>query len=410
VILERLIHGNAGALAAYQASGGYRALEAALQSTPSGVVEALEEAALRGRGGAGYPTGRKWKSVASQNSSQKYVVANADEGDPGAYVDRFLMEGDPHALIEGMLIAAHAVGATRGWIYLRSEYPAAGVRLEAAIKEAQEAGLLGGHCLGRGRPFDLEVYTGGGSYVCGEETALLRSLEGVRPEVMTRPPYASESGLHGRPTLVNNVETLAAVPWIIRNGSDAYKRMGFSGSRGTKVVSLNSLFRRPGLYEVEFGTTIRHVVEELGGGLVEGSSLQGVIVGGPLAGIVPPRLMDTRLGFEEMRNIGCSVGHGGVIAFDQHTSILELLHHVFAFGAFESCGKCTPCRVGSRQVERALAGLLRQPASSPWNAALHREALEALHWTSLCGLGTGLAEFANSVLRHYGKEFDACLR
>ncbi len=410
VLLERLLRGNARALSSYRAHGGYRGLEAALQSPGQSVVEALETSALRGRGGAGYPTGRKWRSVASQTCLQKYVVANADEGDPGAYVDRFLMEDDPHALIEGMLIAAHAVGATKGWIYLRSEYPAARVILEAALQEGREAGLLGGDCLGRGRSFDIGIHTGGGSYVCGEETALIRSLEGVRPEVMPRPPYASERGLHGIPTLVNNVETLAAVPWIMRNGADAYQRMGFSGSRGTKVVSLNSLFVRPGLYEVEFGATIRHIVEELGGGLVEGSSLQGVIVGGPLAGIVPPRLLDTPLGFEEMRAIGGSVGHGGIVAFDQHTSILELLHHVFAFGAFESCGKCTPCRVGSRQIEGALAALLKDPASSRWDARHYRDALQALQWTSLCGLGTGLAEFAGSILRYYGKEFEACLR
>ncbi len=410
VLLERLLKGNTRSLSAYRIQGGHHALEAVLKSNPQDVMDALDTAALRGRGGAGYPTGRKWRSVAAQTSLKKYVVANADEGDPGAYIDRFLMEDDPHALIEGMLIAAHAVGATEGWIYLRSEYPTARVLLEKALKEAREAGLLGGECLGRGRSFDIEIHTGGGSYVCGEETALIRSLEGLRPEVMARPPYASERGLHGSPTLVNNVETLAAVPWIIRNGADAYRQMGFSESRGTKVVSLNSLFRRPGLYEVEFGATIRHIVEELGGGLVEGSSLQGVMVGGPLAGIVPPRLLDTRLGFEEMRAIGCSVGHGGIVAFDQHTSILELLHHVFVFGAVESCGKCTPCRVGSRQIALALADLLRDPASSRWKAAQYRDVLQAMQWTSLCGFGTGLAEFARSILRHYGKEFDACLR
>jgi formate dehydrogenase iron-sulfur subunit len=408
--LERILHGNARALSTYRAHLGYHALEAALKAPPSDILRAVELSGLRGRGGAGFSTGTKWKSVAAQTAKNKHVIANADEGDPGAYIDRYLLEEDPHALIEGMLLAAHAVEGTHGWVYLRSEYPAAREVLERALQEARDATLLGRDCLGQGRSFDIEVRMGGGSYVCGEETALMRSLEGRRPEVTARPPYASERGLFGQPTLINNVETFVNVPWILRNGADAYHELGFSRSRGTKVLSLNSLFWRPGLYEVEFGTSLRHVIDDLGGGLLEGSTLKGVIVGGPLAGIVPPQLLETRLGFEEMRAIGASVGHGGVIAFDQHTSILELLHHVFSFGAFESCGKCTPCRVGSAEIENALGGLLAGARARPWSAGNCEGILKALHWTSLCGLGTGLAEFAESALHHYGKELEPCLK
>jgi formate dehydrogenase iron-sulfur subunit len=283
-------------------------------------------------------------------------------------------------------------------------------RLEKALEEARGAGLLGNNALAQNRSFDIEIRTGGGSYVCGEETALMRSIEGLRPEVVPRPPYASERGLFAAPTLINNVETLAAVPWILRNGAEAYHSQGFSQSRGTKVVSLNSLFARPGLYEVEFGVTLRDIVENLGGGLLKGSVLQGVLVGGPLAGILPPHLLDTRLGFEEMREIGCNVGHGGVLAFDQHTSILELVHHVFSFAAYESCGKCTPCREGSTQIESALANELMGVKRSNSRPGASLKILKALQRTSLCGLGSGLAEFAHTALRHYGKEIEACLR
>ena len=410
IVLPRLIKGGARTLTAYQLQGGYRALEMALRQTPDDLIKTLEASELRGRGGAGFPVGRKWRSAASQPAGEKFIIANADEGDAGAYIDRFLLEDDPHALIEGMLIAAHAVGATRGWIYLRSEYPAAKPILENALTEARRAGLLGKDALGAGRSYDIEIHVGGGSYICGEETALIRSLENKRPEVMARPPYATKHGLFGRPTVMNNVETLVNVPWIVEHGGGNYRFLGFSKSRGTKVVSLNSLFRRPGLYEVEFGVSVRHIVEELGGGLRDGSKLKGVIIGGPLAGIIPPHLLDTPLGFEELRAIGAGVGHGGVIAFDSHTSIAALLHHVFAFGSYESCGKCTPCRLGSRRVEQVFADILENGATNYWDEEDCEKIIAALKLTSLCGLGTGLAEFAESALRHYGKELEPCLR
>jgi len=276
--------------------------------------------------------------------------------------------------------------------------------------EARGAGLLGPRILGRDFAFDIELYVGQGSYVCGEETALLNSIEGRRPEVRSRPPYPTEHGLWGQPTLVNNVETLVSVPWIVEHSGEAYRALGFSKSRGTKAVSLNSLFKRPGLYEIEFGVTVRHIVEELGGGLRNGAKLKGVVIGGPLAGIIPAHLLDTPFGFEELHAIGASVGHGGIIAFDEHTSIAALIHHIFAFGAYESCGKCTPCRLGSRRVEQVFADILRNGATNYWNEKEREGIISALKLTSLCGLGTGLAEFAESALRHYGKELELCLR
>ncbi|HLK10787.1 MAG TPA: NADH-ubiquinone oxidoreductase-F iron-sulfur binding region domain-containing protein [Candidatus Binatia bacterium] len=402
VVLERLVDASVRTLGAYEALGGYRALECALGRAPAAVVDEVERSRLRGRGGAGFPTGRKLRAVASASAAVKHVVANADEGDPGAYVDRFLLEDDPHALLEGLALAAYAVGATQGYVYLRREYPDALPILERAIAEARSAGVFGPKMLGRGPAFDVEVVVGLGSYVCGEETALLNSIEGRRPFVRSRPPYPSASGLHGRPTLVQNVETLVNLPWIVRHGGAAYAAMGYSRSRGTKVVSLSSLFRRPGLYEVELGTPVRRIVEELGGGLATGV-IKGVLVGGPLAGVLPPRHFDAPLAFEELAALGASVGHGGVVAFDEHTSVRELVHHVFSFAAYESCGRCTPCRLGARSVEDMVA-----PGRPPGNATRFEEIVSALRATSLCGHGTGLGEFAQSVLRHYREELAAC--
>ncbi|HLF92508.1 MAG TPA: NADH-ubiquinone oxidoreductase-F iron-sulfur binding region domain-containing protein [Planctomycetota bacterium] len=368
--------------------GAYDALTQARDFSREALVRAVEASGLRGRGGAGYPAGKKWAAVLHQPGPVKFVVANADEGDPGAYIDRMILEEDPHALIEGLAIAAHAVGAGKGYLYLRKEYPQAERAVRAALSEDRSG-------------FPIELVIGQGSYVCGEETALLNSIEGKRPEVRVRPPYPTERGLFGKPTLVQNVETLVNIPWIVRNGAEAYRSLGFSKSRGTKAVSLNSLFKRPGLYEVEFGIPVRRIVEEIGGGLADGR-LKGVIIGGPLAGILPPSLLDTPFGFEELRAVGASVGHGGIVAFDDRTSIADLVHHVFEFGAFESCGKCTPCRLGSRRVEeifRAVKGARREV----------EEIVSALRTTSLCGLGTGLAEFAESALRHYPEELSRWL-
>jgi NADH:ubiquinone oxidoreductase subunit F (NADH-binding) len=286
---------------------------------------------------------------------------------------------------------------------VRKEYPDAQRVLTSAIEEACQAGFLGPSVAGSGIAFELEVFSGQGSYISGEETALLNSIEGRPPLVRSRPPYPAERGLWGKPTLVNNIETLANIPWILRHGGDAFRALGFSRSRGTKVVSLNSLFQRPGLYEVEFGVPVRHLVENLGGGLRSGA-ISGLIIGGPLSGILPPFLFDTPFGFEELQVVGAGIGHGGVVAFDEKTSLLELLHHVFEFAAHESCGECTPCRIGSRALQEVLRNALLQATASREAEAFVREVVAALHATSLCGLGTGLAEFARSALKHYPQE------
>jgi formate dehydrogenase iron-sulfur subunit len=408
-VLVNVANGGARTLAAYAARDGYKALELALSRKREHIITAIEASGLRGRGGAGFRTGTKWRAVAEQSALEKFVVANADEGDPGAYIDRFLMEDDPHRLIEAMTIAAYSVGASQGYIYLRKEYPQAGVSLEQALREARRENLLGERILNRSLSFDIQLVVGEGSYVCGEETALLNSIEGRRPEVRPRPPYPTECGLNDLPTLVNNVETLANIPWIVLHGAEAYRRIGFSKSRGTKVLSLNSLFRRPGLYEVPFGVTIRQITEDLGGGLKTGN-LRGILMGGPLAGIIPPDLSETPLGFEELATIGASVGHGGVVAFDENTSVSELVHHVFEFGAFESCGKCTPCRLGSRRIERIFQTILQAGHASIQEKTECEEIVSCLANTSLCGLGTGLAEFAKSASSYYAKELTQCFK
>jgi NADH:ubiquinone oxidoreductase subunit F (NADH-binding) len=421
VVLDRASAGGAPTFTAYRASGGYQALEQALRLGPSAIVSEIEASGLRGRGGAAFPAGRKWRAVRDRRAATAYVVCNADEGDPGAYIDRYLLEDDPHAVLEGLAIAALATGARRGYVYVRKEYPAARAAIERAVREASDEGVLGARLLGDGPPLDVDVVEGQGSYVCGEETALLNALEGRRPEVRARPPYPSERGLFGAPTVVNNVETLAAVPWIVRHGAGAYREMGTDTSPGTKVVSLSSSFRRPGLYEVELGTPVRDIVNNLGGGVADGK-LRGVLVGGPLAGILPPHLLDTPLDFEAMRRVGCEVGHGGVVAIDEHTSIAELVHHVFRFGAYESCGKCTPCRVGAARIEGMFAAALPKPPHTTshalpaletelWETAEHewRATVTALAEASLCGHGSGLAAFARSVMAHYGDEVEQCL-
>jgi NADH:ubiquinone oxidoreductase subunit F (NADH-binding) len=404
-------------LEAYRRRGGYGLVEAIRRQLPEHLIDVIEQSGLRGRGGAGFPTGKKWRAIADAPALERFVVANGDEGDAGAFVDRILMERAPHQVIDALILAAHAIRATHGYIYVRAEYPRAAARLQRALAEARNAGYIGAGAADTGdtgntapghQAFDIEVVVGRGSYVCGEETALLNALEGRRPEVRARPPYPTTSGLFGRPTLVQNIETLANVPWIAAHGAQAYRALGCTSSRGTKVVSLNSLFRRPGLYEIEFGWPVRRIVDELGGGLRSGP-IKGAIIGGPLAAILPPPLFDTPFAFEELRAAGCSVGHGGVIAFDDRTSVLDLAREVFSFGAYESCGVCTPCRLGTRRIaallDRACGHEPAGPASGPGLIDL----VSALAEGSLCGHGTGLAEFAVSALTHYAAEFQSCL-
>lgn len=391
-------------LPAYQQAGGGQALRLVLASGSASVISQIAVSGLRGRGGAGFSAAKKWAAVAAAGGGQKYVVANADEGDPGSFSDKVLLERDPFRLIEAMIIAGLCVGASKGYIYLRREYPAAASRVQQAIQQAYAAGWLGAAVLGSSHQFELQLVVGHGSYLCGEETAMLNAIEGKRPEVRLRPPQISEHGLYGQPTLVNNVETLCAVPWIIQHGGAAYASMGTAHSKGTKLLSLNSLFNRPGLYEVEFGITIRQIVDELGGGLRRGQ-LKGVMIGGPLAGIVPPALLDTPLDYEALHAIGCAVGHGGVIAFADDSPIAAIIAEVFRFGAGESCGKCTPCHLGSPELAHSFEAVL---AGEKMPRQRWRELIDALAAGSLCGHGRGLAEFALAIERHYPQELATC--
>lgn len=407
VVMKRMAAGGARTLAEYRRAGGFEGLRKALAGRPEDVVQEVTDSQLRGRGGAGFPTGVKWNFAARNDRPVKYVICNADEGDSGAYIDRFILEDDPFAMMEGLALAGYAIGAAKGYIYLRKEYPEARKTVEGAIEEAREGGFLGEGIAGGAFSFDVEVVSGEGAYVCGEETSLMNSIEGRRPEVRSRPPYPSDAGLFGQPTVVNNVETLANVPWILARGAAAYSALGFSRSRGTKVVSLNSLFARPGLYEVEFGIPLKEIVYGLGGGLKTGK-LKAVMVGGPLAGLIPPERLDLPLGFEELQAAGLIVGHGGIIAFDERTSIAEIAHEVFEFGAYESCGKCFPCRLGSREIERMFARILeRGPADGD---ALERfnQIVQAMRNMSQCGHGMGMGDFAASLGNSFKEELSRC--
>lgn len=410
IVLGGIVSGPES-LEGYRHRGGYGLIDAIRRRPPAHLIDAIERSGLRGRGGAGFPTGTKWRAITSAATTERFIVANGDEGDAGAFVDRILMERAPHQLIDALILTAHAIGATRGYIYVRAEYPRAAARLLHALDEARQAGYLGagagiGGAASGSQAFDVEMVVGRGSYVCGEETALLNALEGRRPEVRARPPYPTASGLFGRPTLVQNIETLANVPWIATHGAEAYRALGCTSSRGTMVVALNSLFRRPGLYEIEFGWSVRRIVDELGDGLRSGR-IKGAIIGGPLAGILPPPLFDTTFAFEELRAVGCSVGHGGVMAFDVRTSVLDLAREVFSFGAYESCGVCTPCRLGTRRIEVLLERACRHEPGGGERPGLV-DLVSALAEGSLCGHGTGLAEFAASALTHYAEEFQSC--
>jgi NADH:ubiquinone oxidoreductase subunit F (NADH-binding) len=407
IVLERIAAGGAHEWGEYQRVGGGAALSAALRLGPQGVIRELKASELRGRGGAGFPTGVKWRVAREQIGGEKYVVANVDEGDPGAYIDRFIVEDDPFCLIEGLVIAAYAIGAAKGWIYVRAEYPNAVRMLSRALAEARDVGLLGPKVFESDFTFDVELVVGSGGYICGEETALLNAIEDKRPIVRPRPPFVAQRGLWGKPTVVNNAETLANVPWILRYGGPAYASTGVPGSRGTKVVSLNSLFRRPGLYEIDFGMPLRELVDSVGGGLRDGE-LKGLIIGGPLAGVVSTTQLETRFGFEELQAIGACVGHGGVIAFDEHTSVAELVHHVFSFAAYESCGNCTPCRLGAPRVEQIFRHIVAGERGTAAEEAEWRDIVAALKYASLCGLGVGLAEFAESILTKYARELRQC--
>ena len=389
----------------YRAHGGYRGLDRALALGPAAIVDTVVKSGLRGRGGAGFPTGIKWKTVAEAAGAPKYVVCNADEGDSGTFADRMLMEGDPFVLIEGMTIAALAVGASRGYVYVRSEYPHAAVALEAATAAARKAGLLGPRIGGR-FAFDIEVRVGAGAYVCGEETALLESLEGRRGIVRAKPPLPAHEGLFGRPTVINNVLSLAAVPFILTEGAEAYAAFGTGRSRGTMPIQLAGHIRHGGLFETAFGVTLGELVDRIGGGTASGRPVKAVQVGGPLGAYFPRALFDTPFDYEAFAARDGLIGHGGVVVFDDSVDMARQARFAFEFCAHESCGKCTPCRIGSTRgvetIDRIVAG--RDRAA---DLALVEDLCHTMKLGSLCALGGFTPYPVTSALTHFPEDFGA---
>jgi formate dehydrogenase iron-sulfur subunit len=392
-------------LADYEAGGGLRGLRRALAMAPAEIVATIETSGLRGRGGAGFPTGIKWRTVLNAESAEKYVVANADEGDSGTYADRMLMEGDPFLLIEGMLIAGLAVGAQAGVIYLRSEYPQAWAVLDAALLRARTSGLLGDSVLGSGRRFDIRLFKGAGAYVCGEETALLESLEGRRGMVRAKPPLPALQGLFGRPTVVNNVITLASAPWILAHGGEAYAALGCGRSRGTLPFQLAGNLKRPGLVEVPFGLSLRELLYDYAGGSASGRPLRAVQVGGPLGAYLPAAQFDLPLDYEAFAALGASLGHGGIVAFDDTVDMARQARQAMAFCAHESCGKCVPCRIGSTRGVELLDSMLARRAERSNDATLLRDLCQTLAEGSLCALGGMTPYPVLSALNHFAEDF-----
>ena len=388
----------------YRRHGGFRGLEQALKLGPKASVEEVVASGLRGRGGAGFPTGIKWRTTAGAGADQKYVVCNADEGDSGTFADRMLMEGDPFLLIEGMAIAAVSVGATQGYIYIRSEYPHAFDTFQRAIERARAGGLLGPSVLGSGKAFDLEARLGAGAYICGEETSLLDSLEGKRGQIRPKPPLPAIAGLFGKPTVMNNVLSFASTPWILEHGGKAYADYGVGRSRGSQPFQLAGNVRQGGLVELAFGLSIRELVEGFGGGTRSGRPIRAVQVGGPLGAYFPEKLLDTPLDYEAMLAAGGMLGHGGIVVFDDTVDMARQARFAFDFCAKESCGKCTPCRIGSvrgvETVDKIIAGRDRQK-----NVQLLRDLCEVMTDGSLCALGGLVPMPVMSALNHFGEDF-----
>jgi formate dehydrogenase iron-sulfur subunit len=388
----------------YLAHSGYRGLAAALSLEPAAIVASVIESGLRGRGGAAFPAGIKWKTVLDAPGVQKYIVCNADEGDSGTFSDRMVMEGDPFVLIEGMTIAGLATGAARGYIYLRWEYPDAHVALEAAIAAAYAANYLGENIQGSGKTFDLEVRLGGGAYICGEETSLLESLEGKRGQVRFKPPLPALEGLFGKPTVINNVITLASVPIILDRGPEHYKNFGMGRSRGTLPIQLTGNIKRGGLVELAFGATLRELLYDYGGGSRSGRPIRAVQVGGPLGAYLPESQFDTPLDYEAFANAKAMLGHGGIVVFDDSVDMAAQARYAMEFCAIESCGKCTPCRIGSTRgvevIDRLVAG-----EDAAKQETILRDLCETLMYGSLCALG-GLTPYpVLSALNHFPGDF-----
>ncbi len=391
----------------YIAMDGYQALAKALtEMTPEDVINVVKESGLRGRGGGGFPTGLKWSFTAKNEADQKYVVCNADEGDPGAFMDRSVLEGDPHCVIEAMTICGYATGATEGYIYVRAEYPIAVHRLEIAIKQAREYGLLGKDIFGSGFDFDLHIRLGAGAFVCGEETALMTSIEGNRGEPRPRPPYPAVKGLFAKPTTENNVETFANIPQIILHGAEYFNCMGTEKSKGTKVFALGGKICNTGLVEIPMGTTLREIIEDIGGGIPNGKKFKAAQTGGPSGGCIPASLIDTEIDYDNLTAIGCMIGSGGLIVMDEDSCMVDIAKFFLDFTVDESCGKCTPCRIGTKRMMEIL-----EKITSGKGTLEDIDELESLASyikdNSLCGLGQTAPNPVLATLRFFRDEYIA---
>jgi bidirectional [NiFe] hydrogenase diaphorase subunit len=394
----------------YVALDGYQALHEALnEMTPKDVVETMVKSGLRGRGGAGFPTGLKWGTVAKSPGAKKYVICNADEGDPGAFMDRSVLESDPHSVLEGMAIAAYAVGADQGFIYVRAEYPLAITRLQIAIKQAKQLGVLGSGIFESPFNFNVDLRIGAGAFVCGEETALMMSVEGKRGTPRPRPPFPAESGLFGCPTLLNNVETFANVPPIFRHGAEWFAGIGTEKSKGTKVFALAGKIKNTGLLEVPMGTPLRTIVEEMGGGAPDGGKIKAVQTGGPSGGCIPAQHLDTPVDYESLGKLGSIMGSGGMIVMDETTRMVDVARFFMEFCMDESCGKCIPCRAGTVQMHNLLEKILQRKATARDLAKLE-DLCDMVRNTSLCGLGQTAPNPTLSTLRFFRNEYEELLQ
>ena len=391
----------------YIAYDGYQALAKCLtELTPEQVVQIVKDSGLRGRGGGGFPTGLKWSFTAANQADQKYVVCNADEGDPGAFMDRSVLEGDPHCLIEAMTICGYATGATEGYVYVRAEYPIAVARLQIAINQAKEIGLLGKDIFGSGFDFDLHIKLGAGAFVCGEETALMTSIEGNRGEPRPRPPYPAVKGLFGKPTTENNVETFANIPAIIRNGGEWFASMGTEKSKGTKVFALGGKIANTGLVEIPMGTTLRDIIYEIGGGIPGGKKFKAAQTGGPSGGCIPASLIDTPIDYDNLTAIGCMMGSGGLIVMDEDNCMVDIAKFFLDFTVDESCGKCTPCRVGTKRLREMLDKITDGKATLEDLDKLE-ELCHYIKDNSLCGLGQTAPNPVLATLKFFRDEYIA---
>jgi bidirectional [NiFe] hydrogenase diaphorase subunit len=389
----------------YIAADGYQALVHALtEMTPAQIVQEVSRSGLRGRGGAGYPTGLKWGTVAKTIGTTKYVICNADEGDPGAFMDRSVLESDPHRVLEGMIIAGYAVGASQGYIYVRAEYPLAIKRLQTAIREARRLGFLGSQICSAKFSFDVEIRIGGGAFVCGEETALIASIEGRRGTPRPRPPFPSQSGLWELPTLINNVESFANVPTILRRGSEWYASLGTKKSKGTKVFALCGKVRNVGLIEVPMGTPLRQIIFEIGGGVPEGHRFKAVQTGGPSGGCIPEQFLDLPVDYESLKEVGSIMGSGGMIVMDDSACMVNVARYFMEFCMSESCGKCIPCRAGTAQMFELLTRMTSGTAT-PHDLELLEDLCDMVSNTSLCGLGQSAPNPVLSTLRYFREEY-----